>query len=73
VEFTFKDGSKQLEKIPAEIWRYNESEVTKVFSFEKEVVNIVLDPNRETADTDLGNNTFPKKSTESKADQLKKK
>jgi hypothetical protein len=73
VEFTFKDGSKQLEKIPAEIWRYNESEVTKVFSFEKEVVNIVLDPNRETADTDLGNNTFPKKSTESKMDQPKKK
>jgi hypothetical protein len=73
VEFTFKDGSKQLEKIPAEIWRYNEAEVTKVFSFEKEVVNIVLDPNRETADTDLGNNTFPKKATESKVDQLKKK
>jgi hypothetical protein len=73
VEFTFKDGSKQLEKIPAEIWRYNESEVTKVFSFEKEVVNIVLDPNRETADTDLGNNTFPKRATESKMDQPKKK
>ena len=72
VEFTFKDGSKQTEKIPAEIWRYNEQEVTKVFAFEKEVTNIVFDPNDETADTNMDDNIFPRKKQPSKFDQFKK-
>ncbi|MCG8385608.1 MAG: M1 family metallopeptidase [Cytophagales bacterium] len=71
VEFTFKDGSKQTEKIPAEIWRYNEQEVTKVFAFEKEVTNIVFDPNDETADTNMDDNIFPRKKQPSKFDQFK--
>ncbi len=60
VEFTFADGSKQVERIPAEIWRYNEEEVTKVFAFDKEVTNIVVDPNEETADIDVDDNVFPR-------------
>jgi Peptidase family M1 domain len=72
VEWTFKDGSKEIERIPAEIWRINENEVTKVFVKEKEVVNIVLDPNFELADVEVNNNVFPKKSAESKFDQFKK-
>ena len=71
VEFTFKDGTKQLVKVPAEIWRYNEKEVTKVFSFDKEVTNIVLDPNLETADTYLGDNTFPRTDLPSRFDQFR--
>jgi hypothetical protein len=73
IEWTFKDGSKEIERIPAEIWRLNENEVTKVFVKEKEVVNIVLDPNFELADTEMTNNVFPKKPTESKFDQFKNK
>jgi len=72
IEWTFKDGSKEIERLPAEIWRTNEKEVKKVFVKEKEVVNIVIDPNLETADIDVNNNVFPKKPTESKFDQLKK-
>jgi hypothetical protein len=72
VEWTFKDGSKEIERLPAEIWRINETEVTKVFVKEKEVVNIVLDPNFELADVEMNNNVFPKKPTESKFDQFKK-
>ncbi|HYC84311.1 MAG TPA: M1 family metallopeptidase, partial [Chryseosolibacter sp.] len=72
IEWTFKDGSKEIERIPAEIWRINESEVTKVFVKDKEVTNIVLDPNFELADTEMTNNVFPKKETESKFDQYKK-
>ena len=71
VEFTFKDGSKEIKRIPAEIWRYNEKEVTKVFMFEKEVTNIVLDPNLETADTNVEDNVFPKIESASKVDQFK--
>jgi hypothetical protein len=44
IEWTFKDGTKQVDRIPAEIWRTNEGKVSKVFIKEKEVVNVVLDP-----------------------------
>jgi Peptidase family M1 domain len=72
IEWTFADGSKELEKIPAEIWRLNEKEVKKVFVKEKEVTNIVIDPKLETADVNVKDNVFPKKPTDSKFDQLKK-
>ena len=72
IEWTFKDGSKEIEKIPAEIWRNNEYEVKKVFVKEKEVVNIVVDPNGDTADVNPLDNVFPKKDVENKFDQLKK-
>jgi hypothetical protein len=72
IEWTYKDGSKELERIPAEIWRINENEITKVFVKDKEVVNIVVDPNFELADIEAGNNVFPKKPAESKFDQFKK-
>ncbi|HEY3404551.1 MAG TPA: M1 family metallopeptidase [Ohtaekwangia sp.] len=72
IEWTYKDGSKEIERIPAEIWRVNETEITKIFVKEKEVVNIVLDPNFELADVDMNNNVFPKKAAESKFDQFKK-
>jgi hypothetical protein len=72
IEWTYKDGSKEIERIPAEIWRTNESEVTKIFVKEKEVVNILIDPNAELADVDITNNAFPKKPVESKFDHFKK-
>jgi len=72
IEWTYKDGSKEIERIPAEIWRLNETKVTKTFAKDKEVANIVIDPNAETADVNTADNVFPKKAAESKFDQLKK-
>lgn len=72
IEWTFKDGSKEIERLPAEIWRINETKVTKVFAKDKEVVNVVIDPRKETADISIENNTFPKVAQPSKFDQLKK-
>jgi aminopeptidase N len=72
IEWTYKDGSKEIEKIPAEIWRLNENVATKVFVKEKEVVNIALDPNGDLADVQIQNNAFPKRAVESKFDQFKK-
>lgn len=72
IQWTFKDGSKEIERIPAEIWRNNESEVKKVFIKDKEVTSMVIDPNLETADINVNDNVFPKKPTESKFDALKK-
>lgn len=72
IEWTFKDGSKEIDRIPAEIWRVNENEITKVFVKDKEVVNVLVDPNFEIADVNAANNNFPKKEEASKVDQLKK-
>ena len=72
IEWTYKDGSKEIEKIPAEVWRMNEQQVTKVFIKEKEVTNIVLDPNAELADVDVTNNSFPKNS-ETRFDRFKQR
>jgi len=73
VEFTYQDGTKEIEKIPAEIWRQNEEVATKVFVKEKEVVSISLDPQAETADVEAENNFFPRKEIKSKFDQFKEK
>jgi hypothetical protein len=59
LEWTYKDGTKEIERIPAQIWRKNENQVVKVFAKNKEVVGIQLDPLRETADIDESNNSWP--------------
>jgi len=72
IQWTYADGTKEIEKIPAEVWRSNEEEITKVFIKDKEVVNILLDPNSELADTEISNNVFPKRKLASKFDQFRK-
>ncbi|MDG1105775.1 MAG: M1 family metallopeptidase [Cyclobacteriaceae bacterium] len=71
IEWSYADGSTEREKLPAEIWRKNEKEVTKVFVKTKEVVAIVIDPNKETADVDTGNNQYPNVDQESRFDKFK--
>lgn len=61
IEWTFKDGSTETDRIPAYVWRKNENKITKVFAKDKEVVSVQLDPNRETADIDESNNSWPRK------------
>ena len=60
LEWTYQDGSKEVEKIPAEIWRMNEDEVRKVFVKDKVVASVTLDANLELADTDRTNNQYPR-------------
>lgn len=59
LEFEYTDGSKETHRIPAEIWKTNDKNVSKVFWSEKELVRVVLDPYLETADTDRSNNYWP--------------
>jgi hypothetical protein len=61
LEFTFADKSNEVIRIPAEIWKTDNYNVSKVFVFEKEVVNIQMDPFLETADTETSNNSWPAK------------
>ncbi|HNU15561.1 MAG TPA: M1 family metallopeptidase [Chitinophagaceae bacterium] len=58
IEWTYKDGTKEIEKIPAQVWRLNENKVIKTFVKDKEVASIKLDPMRETADINTSNNNW---------------
>jgi hypothetical protein len=66
LKFEFADGTEEIQRIPAEIWKKNNEEVSKVFVFEKEVKQITLDPLYETADTDYNNNYWPEKQVPSR-------
>ncbi|MEC7998525.1 MAG: M1 family metallopeptidase [Bacteroidota bacterium] len=61
LDFTLENNTHELVKIPAEIWMKNNTQITKVFAFDKEVKQIELDPFLETADTDRNNNYWPVK------------
>jgi len=61
MEFTYTDGTTEVIRIPAELWKSNSEGVSKVFKTEKEIASIELDPFLETADTDLSNNHWPPK------------
>lgn len=59
LEFTFADGSTEMVRIPAEIWRYNPDHVTWTYMTDREVVSVELDPLHEIADADRSDNFFP--------------
>jgi hypothetical protein len=59
VKLNYEDGTHEIREIPAEIWKMDDTTVTKVFVTEKRVVDMVLDPYLQTADVDLGNNAWP--------------
>lgn len=57
----YEDGEKEIERLPAYIWRLNEDQVSKVFAKTKKVKSVVVDPYRETADIDEVNNYWPRR------------
>ena len=61
LEFEYEDGEREVQRIPAEIWKMSEPTVTKVFVTDRPVIRISLDPFLETADVDTGNNYWPPK------------
>ena len=71
VEFEYEDGTKERKQYPAEIWRKNDTEVTKVFPSNKAITKIMVDPDEETADVDTSNNSWPK-NTETEFEKFKK-
>jgi hypothetical protein len=68
VKVDYTDESSEMIRIPAEVWRSKEEVITKVFILEKEVVSFQLDPYLETADTELYNNSWPRKVQPSRFD-----
>jgi hypothetical protein len=70
---TFKDGKTEKMMIPAEIWRRNAREVSKLLVFPKgkELVQVVVDPDWETADADIENNYYPRRIIPSRIEAFK--
>lgn len=60
VEFEFEDGSKEVRRTSAQIWRQNILSIAKVYKVHKPVKQITLDPYWETADVDIVNNSWPR-------------
>ncbi|MCF1192995.1 M1 family metallopeptidase [Mangrovimonas sp. AS39] len=73
IEWQYTDGSSETDRLPAEVWRYNEYEITKTFVKDKEVKQVILDPNFEFADVETANNSFPKTEEASQFDKFKEK
>jgi hypothetical protein len=71
IEYT--DGEKQELRIPAEIWRRNSIQVSKMIVTPKEIRQVTLDPHLETADTDLNNNYFPRRMLKRKFELFKER
>ena len=71
VELEYVDGTKERQIFPAQIWRYNDKEVSRVFKTSQEIKKITIDPDLETADIDTSNNSWPKKDN-SKFNKFKK-
>jgi len=74
LDLTFADGTSERMTIPAEIWRRNARNVSKLMVFDKgkELASVLVDPNWETADADIGNNYYPRKIMDSRIETFKR-
>jgi len=71
VEIELKSGKKIVERIPAEVWRYSPTRITKLFVTDEPIVGLTQDPFWETADIDTSNNSWPRKATPSRLELFK--
>ncbi|MGV6801110.1 MAG: M1 family metallopeptidase [bacterium] len=71
LRITYDNGSKEEMMIPAEIWRRDASNVTKLLLSEKRITSIELDPHHEIADADRSDNSYPQSISQSRIKLLK--
>ncbi|MBY6064245.1 M1 family metallopeptidase [Pseudidiomarina sediminum] len=71
LQMTYADGSTEDYRIPAEIWRRNPQQVSKLIVTDKEVVGFAVDPNWETADVAIENNYYPRQIIPSRIEAFK--
>ena len=71
VDYAYVDGTTERVRYPVQVWRKNDVEIKKVIVTDKEIVGIKVDPDLETADIDLSNNSWPKLEQMSEFDQFK--
>ncbi len=71
VTIEYENGSSEEMMIPAEIWRRNSENVTKLFSLDNRAVSFKLDTAHQTADADFSNNAYPPEISQSRIDLYK--
>jgi hypothetical protein len=71
LELELKSGKKNIERIPAEVWRYSSKKITKLIVTDEPLVGLVQDPYWETADIDTSNNAWPRKIVPSRLELFK--
>jgi hypothetical protein len=69
----FAGGSTEELLVPAEVWRLNAVEVTKLLIRPKRITSIEVDPRHLTADVDYANNVFPQRIRASRIELYKQK
>ena len=73
IDIEYDDGTTERKKYPAQVWKKNDLEVRKVLTSNKKILSIKLDPDKETADIDVSNNSWPKVESNSDFDNFKSK
>jgi hypothetical protein len=73
LEITLASGKKYIERVPAEVWRYNPKKITKLIITDEPMTSLVQDPYWETADTDQSDNAWPRKAAPSRLELFKSK
>jgi len=73
VEIEYTDGSSEVRRWPAALWRRNPNSVTKLVMSKKEIKSITLDPFLETADADVENNHWPRRPVRTRLELFKRK
>jgi hypothetical protein len=71
LEITLASGKKYIERVPAEVWRYNPKKITKLIITDEPMTSLVQDPYWETADVDQSDNAWPRKATPSRLELFK--
>ncbi|MFL2592684.1 MAG: M1 family metallopeptidase [Flavobacteriaceae bacterium] len=71
IDIKYEDGETVRKRYPAQVWRKNDKEVKKIITSNKKITEIVLDPDKETADIDERNNSWPKKEDQTDFDKFK--
>ena len=70
---TYADGSSEEMMVPAEVWRYNAEQITKLFISKKRLTSVELDRRHVIADADTNNNVSPRRIVQSRLELYKAK
>ncbi len=60
VKLNYEDGTEEVLRFPAEVWRLNDVQAKKIIPTSKKVVKWTLDPYYEIADIDTDDNSYPR-------------
>jgi hypothetical protein len=73
LQLEYADGSEEIMRIPAEIWRRSPKAVKKLIVTDKELEQVTVDPRWETADVNVENNHYPRRIIPSRVEAYKAK